>query len=343
MPRPKKDYDRVIGVYGRTVIRYDVAKGKRITETLEDESAARTYAEGLNNLFAREALTVAGAAQEWLCTKDCAEISRDAMRVKLGSFLEGLLSMSPEEVTPALCRERYAALIQEGYAVSTHHARLQVAQEFFSWCVVKGYAKSNPAATIKPEGTPNRGKPQLTLDEARSLAGVLFAEINQKGACRQHALIILSCLYLGTRVSEVLFRVVRDLDDRGTVLRIPYGKSKNAVRRLRLPEELQSLWREQARDKLPTARLFSLQRTTITNRTYAFCERAGVPGVCPHSFRGLHATLEMQHGGELSVVARGLGNTPAVSQRHYVQAGTMEQARTDRAVEFLRVPKNDSM
>jgi len=336
MPRPRKDYDRVIGVYGRTVVRWDVAQGKRIVETLEDERAAQAYAEELKKLFAREALTVAGAAMEWLCAKNCSDLSRDAQRVKLSSFFEGHLSLSPSEITPALCRARYAQLIQEKYAVSTHQARLRVAQEFLSWCVEKGYLKSNPAASIKPEGVPNRGKPQLTLDEARALAGVLFDEIQKGGEQKQHALIILSCLYLGTRVSEVLYRTVRDLDDRGTVLRIPVGKSKNAVRRLKLPVELQPLWREQAKDKLPTARLFSLTRTTITNWTYNFCERAGVLGVCPHSFRGLHATLEVQEGAELGVVARRLGHTEEVMRRHYVQPGALEQVKQDRVVDLFR-------
>jgi len=58
--------------------------------------------------------------------------------------------------------------------------------------------------------------------------------------------------------------------------------------------------------------------------------------VCPHSFRGLHATLEVQHGAELGVVARNLGHTPQVMTRHYVQAGTVEQAKQDRVVDLFR-------
>lgn len=335
MPRPKKDYDRVIGAYGRIVIRYDVAKGKRVTETLETEAAARAYKEELEKLFARETITVASAALEYLAAKSCAESSRETVRLKLCSFLADKLSEHPEEITPQWCRERYAQLVKR-YAVCTHHSRLAVTQQFLSWCVAKGYLRTNPAAEIEPEGEPNRGKPQLTLDEARTLAGVLFAELDAKGPQREHALVILSCLYLGTRVSEVLFRTVRDLDDRGAVLRIPYGKSKNAVRRLRLPEELQPYWKEQAQSKLPIAPLFSLSRTVITNWSYRFCDRASVLGVCPHSFRGLHATLEVQDGAELSAVARRLGNTPDVARRHYVTVGTIEQAAADRVVDLFR-------
>ena len=39
-------------------------------------------------------------------------------------------------------------------------------------------------------------------------------------------------LLLGMRASEVLCRVVRDLDDAGRVLWIPLGKTDNARRRL---------------------------------------------------------------------------------------------------------------
>lgn len=272
---------------------------------------------------------------EWLVSKSITEMSRETVRLKLSSFFAEKIICGPKEITPAWCQERYAQLVKR-YAVSTHHSRLGVAQEFLSWCVTKGFLQVSPAAAIKPEGEPKRGKPQLTLDEARTLAGVLFAELDAKGPQAEHALVILSCLYLGTRVSEVLFRAVRDLDDRGTVLRIPHGKSKNAARRLRLPEELQRFWKEQAKGKLPTARLFSLSRTVITNWSYSFCERANVPGVCPHSFRGLHATLEVQEGAALSAVARRLGNTPDVAKRHYVTVGTIEQAAADRVVDLFR-------
>lgn len=335
MPQPRKNYSRVVGVYGRTVIHFDISEGRRRTVTLETEAAAQLYAAELEKLFAREAVTVASAAMEWLSTKSANEMSRETVRLKLASFFGEKLSAHPEELTPFWCHQRYAQLVQQ-YAVCTHHSRLRVAKEFLSWCVTKGLLQVSPAQAIKPEGEPKRGKPQLTLDEARTLAGVLFAELDAKGPQAEHALVILSCLYLGTRVSEVLFRTVRDLDDRGTVLRIPHGKSKNAVRRLRLPEELQRYWAEQAKAKLPTARLFSLGRTSVTNWCYRFCERAQVPGVCPHSFRGLHATLEVQEGAALSAVARRLGNTPDVAKRHYVQAGTIEQAAADRVVDLFR-------
>ena len=56
-----------------------------------------------------------------------------------------------------------------------------------------------------------------------------------------------------------------------------------------------------------------------------------MPVVCPHSLRGLHATLATEAGATSHVVAAALGHTsPAVTQAHYIQSGTTQRARTRR-------------
>ncbi|MBL9003243.1 MAG: hypothetical protein JNJ46_03300, partial [Myxococcales bacterium] len=39
------------------------------------------------------------------------------------------------------------------------------------------------------------------------------------------------------------------------------------------------------------------------------CDAANVPRVCPHSLRGLHATLAIEEGASGEAVARALGHT----------------------------------
>ena len=58
-------------------------------------------------------------------------------------------------------------------------------------------------------------------------------------------------------------RVARDIDDGGRVLWVPSGKTKNARRRLKIPEHLRSLILAVARTKTPTSCCSILRSTTI--------------------------------------------------------------------------------
>ncbi len=53
-----------------------------------------------------------------------------------------------------------------------------------------------------------------------------------------------------------------------------------------------------------------------------------VPRVCPHSRRGLHATLASEDGTSGEAVARALGHTSFdITAKHYAQADSVENAR----------------
>lgn len=132
-------------------------------------------------------------------------------------------------------------------------------------------------------------------------------------------------LALGLRSSELLARRVRDLDEGGSVLLIPNGKTHNARRRPEVPEFLRPHLRELVRDKAPDAYLFGTRPTgqpLLTNwlirAVHRVCERAGVPKVCAHSLRGLHATLALRQGVSSQAVATALGHGSfTVTARHY--------------------------
>jgi integrase len=66
---------------------------------------------------------------------------------------------------------------------------------------------------------------------------------------------------------------------------------------------------------------------------HAFCDEAGVPRVCTHSLRGLHATLATEAGATSHAVAGALGHTsPAVTHAHYIERGATRRATTKRVV-----------
>ena len=67
-----------------------------------------------------------------------------------------------------------------------------------------------------------------------------------------------------------------------------------------------------------------------------FCRRAQVPQVCPHSLRGLHASLALQAGATGEMVAQALGHGSfQVTARHYATAESVAGSRAARVAEAL--------
>ena len=74
----------------------------------------------------------------------------------------------------------------------------------------------------------------------------------------------------------------------------------------------------------------------LLRRLRRLCAEAKVPVVVPHSLRGLHATLASGFGATSHAVAAALGHTSfVVTARHYVDRGTLQQARSRRSREVL--------
>ena len=96
-------------------------------------------------------------------------------------------------------------------------------------------------------------------------------------------------------------------------------------------------------DKKPEDWLFGVTRTGrpqhpeyLWGKVRALCEAAGVPPVCPHSLRGLHATLAIEEGATSDAVARALGHTSfAMTAKHYASADSVLNARVTRASHLL--------
>jgi hypothetical protein len=66
------------------------------------------------------------------------------------------------------------------------------------------------------------------------------------------------------------------------------------------------------------------------------CKLTGVPVVCPHSLRGLNATLAVEAGATCSLVAHALGHgSDAVTRRHYIAPSALDAARSARVASAL--------
>lgn len=207
---------------------------------------------------------------------------------------------------------------------TSHRGDLRILKRFGAWSQKAGHVAMNPFAGVEPLGRDRTGKPQLRMDELDRWLQVAWADV--QGGNRS-ALVAMLCLWRGLRVSEVLGRVVRDLDEEGSVLVIERAKTRAGNRRVDVPEFLRPSLQQLCEGQPPDAWLFRQERDASRPRTPPsinqcvrdLCQRAGVLGLCTHSLRGLNATLKLQAGASEDYIARSTGHTSfGLTLRHYV-------------------------
>jgi integrase len=116
-------------------------------------------------------------------------------------------------------------------------------------------------------------------------------------------------LLLGMRASEIVSRVVRDLDDEGRLLWIPTSKTEAGKRTLHVPEVLRPYLQRLTEGQAPEALIFGEHwRDWVRKAVRRICKAAKVPEVTAHGMRGLHSTLAMEAGVTGAVVAASLGH-----------------------------------
>lgn len=228
---------------------------------------------------------------------------------------------------------------------TTQRGDLRILKRFGAWAQKAGYVARNPFGHVTPIGRDRAGKLQLRMDELDRWLQVAWADVEGDSSS---ALVAMLCLWRGLRVSEVLDRTVRDVDESGSVLVIERAKTAAGNRRVDIPEFLRPqvdklcAGRESAAWLFPSARKPSarLSRQAVNKRVSSICRRAGVPLICPHSLRGLNATLKLQAGASEDYVARSIGHTSfAVTLRHYVDPGVkaaVDARRVDTALAKVR-------
>jgi len=130
---------------------------------------------------------------------------------------------------------------------------LAEAKSFLGWCVGKRWIARNPLDEVAGVGKRRHGKAQLRIDEARrwQAKALKFADQGEAGAVAA-----MMSLVMGMRASEIVSRVVRDLDDEGRLLWIPETKTEAGKRTLPVPEFLQPYLRQIAKGKGPADLLF---------------------------------------------------------------------------------------
>ncbi len=150
-------------------------------------------------------------------------------------------------------------------ATDTHRNILVMSRSFVKWCCdfPQTLIKKNGFVPVKGMGKRKRGKVKLTIDEARKFLVVCITMAN---AGDQGAVAAMVTLLLGMRATEVASRLVRDVDDRCTKMRLMQVAALDQRTKTEeectkeIPEMLRPYLRALCRDKAATASLWDYTR-----------------------------------------------------------------------------------
>jgi integrase len=249
-------------------------------------------------------------------------------------FPDGTLALT--DLTKQTCGAYYEALrtrvsrAGKVYSVDTHRSMLAEARMLAKFCVGKRWLRASPLDGVEGKGKRRHGKPQLRIDEARRwmAKATELADSGEAGAVAT-----MTALLLGMRASEIVSRVVRDLDDDGRLLWIPDSKTEAGKRTLRVPDVLRPYLQRLSAGAEAQALIFGDHwRDWPREWVQRICEKAGVPKVTAHGMRGLHSTLALEAGITGAVVAASLGHehvsTTIESYARPEAVATAQQKRT---------------
>jgi integrase len=252
---------------------------------------------------------------------------------RLRRLFDGVTKLAVNAVTAVSAGKSYEALTG---AVDSRRNILAEAKTFLRWCRGRGWTRINALEHVQGLGRRRRGKPQLTVDEARKfLAKALELAERDDGA-----IAAAMALLMGMRASEIVERTIRDLDDEGRLLWITDAKTQAGVRRLEIPPQLQGQLQRLTCGKASSDRLFArhADRHWVLRSVHRICKAAGVPRVPSHGLRGTHATLAVGAGATSHLVAAALGHESfATTARHYARAEAIEGAQQERVLEKFTV------
>ena len=248
---------------------------------------------------------------------------------------------------------KYDSRCQE-VAVDTHRNELSEIKTFFRWLVANRLLSASPVEDIKPKGRRRHGKPQLHRNEARLFSEMAFKVYREGKRGYEAALGNLISLWLGLRSTEIISLQVRDVDPHpdGIWLWVAEeyeGKTPAARRPVEVPGGLSELLVQQTEGKPSDGWLFPAKTTSghrgktwLRRAARVICEEAGVKYVPPHGLRGTQSSITREAGATAHLVATQLGHTnPRVTEQSYHAPGTVERAKTKKALKVLSGGKKE--
>ena len=238
----------------------------------------------------------------------------------------------------------YEKLIASKAKTDTHRGSLMTAKALSKFCVKHGLLTRDVFLAVEPAGKKERGKNQLTIDEAIPFIAFCLAKARDDRDTTAIAPVL--ALMFGLRATEITGLVGRDVDNNGGVLLVAErdGKTKSARRRQIIPAMMRPLMQglKRVSENNPGGFLFINERGVRPAKdwpswhTKRLCALAGVPIVCAHGLRGTHTTILKEAGTATNIIAQSVGHSsPTMTERHYIAPGTVDQPAIDRVIDLL--------
>lgn len=357
MPRPRKGR-RCLGPYGRgpyAVVVFDGEGGRDDREFATKEAAEahiRLVEEAWGQLDERSITDAIDTFDEYLKGVNNDESRTERIR-RLRLFFKPAASMQLTRLRHQRAQELYDAF-RVDRSVDYHRNALGNARGFLAWCKKQGWVSSNALADVEGVGERNPGKEQLTGDEAHRFYQWCLWKAHRRADGHQRrdsdaAIGVLLALTLGLRSGDVSKRLVRDVDQDGTVLRVGMtkerkrkGKTRKSNRARRIAQELQPLVRQVIAGRDLLEPLFKADdgghhtKAWLLAAMKRFCRDADVPYVCVHSLKDTAGAVLAEEGDAADRIAAHLSHeSPTTTLRHYVDGEVIEERQRERGLKLI--------
>ena len=236
------------------------------------------------------------------------------------------------ELTSKQLGELWASWVETKATDTALNALAQV-RTFLGWMERRGWTKAKLGVEIEVVGARRKGKRRLTEDQA----AVFHTEAKRRAdAGDDGAAATLVALYLGIRASELMDRLVGDVDAKGTKLIIPHAKTEAGIRRLIIPVAIRPYFARWTSGRDAGDRLLPFTRHWLLRQVKRLCLLANVPVVTAHGLRGTASDLAQAAGMIGDAVASSLGHESyRTTLAHYTDPSVPANAQIQRVVDAL--------
>lgn len=229
-------------------------------------------------------------------------------------------------------------------SVASQQAELSAAKDFLAWCKRERYLTDDFWSAVKPVGVKKQGatKPFLGSDQTVRLLHFLKQLI---GKGDQGAAAVLLAVVTGMRESEVLSLRVQGTDEQFTVVRVLRGKSRKALRPLKIFQDdelrmgpvVSAALRSLSAGKAADAIVFHGERGPrhakgwLRLNSNRICRLAGLPEVAAHGLRRTHLSLAEEQGATSEQMLLSAGHEArGMQEAAYLRPGAKEQGAARR-------------
>ena len=219
-----------------------------------------------------------------------------------------------------------ADLHERGYAASSVDRHISVLKGFHRFCMREGYAKDNPASTVRLPAAPDRLPDVLTIEQVNKLLDQTGGELPAQKRDRALLEVLYGC---GLRVSECAGLDLGDCIFGEGFLRVVGKGSKERIAPISgtalqaLVDYLQNARPAFTKPGKPTSAVFlnarggRLSRQSIHSIVAKAGIGIGVENLHPHTLRHSFATHMLAGGADLRVIQEILGHSDISTTQIY--------------------------